>query len=153
MSATSTFPFDPAEIDAVVLSHAHIDHAGNLPNLVKQGFKGNIWCTSATRNLSTYMLQDAGHIQESDISYLNRKLIKQGQPPLVPIYTKADAQVALKQFVSVGFDRPVYVMDGVELTYHNAAHILGAAFVVLDIREHDYRQTVARRLQRRRRAR
>ena len=136
MSATSISRSTRAEIDAVVLSHAHIDHAGNLPNLVKQGFKGNIWCTSATRNLSTYMLQDAGHIQESDISYLNRKLIKEGQPPLAPIYTKADAQVALKQFVSVGFDRPVYVMDGVELTYHNAAHILGAAFVVLDIREH-----------------
>ncbi len=131
------FPFNPVEIDAVVLSHAHIDHAGNLPNLVKQGFKGNIWCTSATRNLSTYMLQDSGHIQESDISYLNRKLVKQGQPPLVPIYTKADAQVALEQFVSIGFDRPVHVMDGVEITYRNAAHILGAAFVVLDIREFD----------------
>jgi metallo-beta-lactamase family protein len=131
------FPFKPSEIDAVVLSHAHIDHAGNLPNLVKQGFRGNIWCTTATRNLSTYMLQDSAHIQESDISYLNRKRLKNGEPPIVPLYTKVDAQAALEQFASIGFDRPVFVMDGVQLTFHNAAHILGAAFVVLDIREFD----------------
>src|SRR5690554_4762934 len=67
------FPFDPKSIDAVVLSHAHIDHSGNLPNLVKQGFKGNIWCTAATRNLSAYMLLDSGYIQEKDVEYLNKK--------------------------------------------------------------------------------
>ncbi|MBP7964891.1 MAG: MBL fold metallo-hydrolase, partial [Caldilineaceae bacterium] len=67
------FPFNPAEIDAVVLSHAHIDHSGNLPNLVKQGFAGSIWCTAATRNLCTYMLMDSGHIQEQDALYLNKK--------------------------------------------------------------------------------
>ncbi len=72
------FPFDPASIDTLVLSHAHIDHSGNIPNLVKQGFKGNIWCTSATRNLSTYMLLDSGHIQEQDVLYLNKTEATQG---------------------------------------------------------------------------
>ena len=67
------FPFDPASIDAVVLSHAHIDHSGNLPNLVKQGFTGNIWCTAATRNLCTYMLMDSGFIHEHDAAYVNKK--------------------------------------------------------------------------------
>jgi metallo-beta-lactamase family protein len=67
------FPFDPATIDAVVLSHAHIDHSGNLPNLCKRGFRGNIWCTSATRNLCTYMLMDSGHIHEQDVAYLNKQ--------------------------------------------------------------------------------
>ena len=131
------FPFKPSEIDTVILSHAHIDHAGNLPNLVKQGFKGNIWCTTASRNLSTYLLQDSAHIQESDISYLNRKRLKNGEPPIQPLYTKTDAQSALEQFVTVGLERPVYVADGVQVTFYNSAHILGAAFVVLDIREHE----------------
>lgn len=67
------FPFEPKSIDAVVLSHAHIDHSGNIPNLVKQGFAGNIWCTAATRNLCVYMLMDSGHIQESDTEFINKR--------------------------------------------------------------------------------
>jgi metallo-beta-lactamase family protein len=127
------FPFDAASIDTVILSHAHIDHSGNLPNLVKQGFRGDIWSTAATRNLSTYMLMDSGHIQESDVEYVNRKRAKEGEPPVAPIYTQADAQKALEQFVGVGFGRPVLVADGVELTYYRAGHILGAAHVALSI--------------------
>lgn len=129
------FPFDPKTIDTVVLSHAHIDHSGNLPNLVKQGFTGSIWSTAATRNLATYMLQDSGHIQESDAEYLNKKRLKAGQPPIAPIYTRADAQASLGQFISVGLHRPVAVADGVKATFYNAGHILGSAFVALDIQE------------------
>ena len=85
------FPFNPMAVDVVVLSHAHIDHSGNLPNLVKHGFAGNVWCTAATRNLCAYMLMDSGHIQEKDIEYLNKKRRKAGEPELEPIYTQADA--------------------------------------------------------------
>jgi metallo-beta-lactamase family protein len=129
------FPFDPASIDAVILSHAHIDHSGNLPNLVKQGFSGNIWCTAATRNLCTYMLMDSGYIQEQDAYYLNKRKRERGEPEIEPIYTQADARATLSQFVSVGLHRPVLVADGVELTFYNAGHILGAAQVALEIRE------------------
>jgi metallo-beta-lactamase family protein len=129
------FPFDPASIDTLILSHAHIDHSGNIPNLVKQGFTGNIWCTAATRNLCTYMLLDSGKIQEQDISYLNRRRVKRGETPVDPIYTQADAQASLAQFIGVGMHRRIPVADGVELTFFGAGHILGAAHVRLDIRE------------------
>ena len=129
-------PFPAASINTVVLSHAHIDHAGNLPNLVKQGFTGNIWCTSATRNLCTYMLLDSGHILESDVAYLNKQRARKGEPLLEPIYTQADARVALAQFIGVGLHRKFSIADGVELTFYDAGHILGAAFVQLDITEH-----------------
>lgn len=131
------FPFDPANIDALVLSHAHIDHSGNIPNLVKQGFAGNIWCTAATRNLCTYMLMDSGYIQEQDVRYLNKKKRRKGEPPVEPIYTRQDAQNSLAQFISVGLHRPVPVADGVEATFFDAGHILGAAFVQLDIHERE----------------
>lgn len=130
------FPFKPAEIDTVVLSHAHIDHSGNLPNLVKQGFTGNIWCTAATRNLCTYMLMDSGYIQEQDAFYLNKKKKRKGEPLVDPIYTKEDAKKSLEYFVSVGYHRPILVADGVKATFYTAGHILGSAFVALDIDEH-----------------
>lgn len=129
------FPFDPAVIDTLVLSHAHIDHSGNIPNLVKQGFRGNIWCTQATRNLCTYMLMDSGHIMEKDVEYVNQRRARKGEAPVAPIYTQQDVPVALHQFISVGLNRPTPIADGVTLTFHNAGHILGAAFVQLDIRE------------------
>jgi metallo-beta-lactamase family protein len=102
---------------------------------VKQGFKGNIWCTAATRNLCSYMLLDSAHIQESDVEYLNKQAAKRGEPAVEPLYTRENAMAALKQFVSLNLHRTVTVTDGVELTFYNAGHILGSAFVVLDIRE------------------
>jgi metallo-beta-lactamase family protein len=129
------FPFDPASIDAVVLSHAHIDHSGNIPNLAKEGFRGNIWCTLATRNLCTFMLMDSGHIQEQDVEYVNKKRKRAGEPPVEPLYTQADVQACLNQFVGVGFGRTVTVADGVDITFFEAGHILGAASVQVDIRE------------------
>ncbi len=131
------FPFDPADIDTVILSHAHIDHSGNLPNLVKQGFKGTIWCTAATRNLSAYMLLDSAHIQEKDVEYVNKKRKRRGETPVEPLYTQEDARSCLEAFVSVGKYRSINVADGVQLTFHEAGHILGSALVVLDIKEHE----------------
>ena len=129
------FPFDPKSIDALVLSHAHIDHSGNIPNLVKQGYLGNVWCTPATRNLSVYMLMDSGHIQESDTEYINKRRRKDGLPPVEPLYTRQDAQESLTRFVTIGLHRPFQVADGVQATFYNAGHILGSAWVALDIRE------------------
>jgi metallo-beta-lactamase family protein len=130
------FLFEPSTINALVLSHAHIDHSGNIPNLVKQGFTGNIWATSATRNLCTYMLMDSGHIMEKDVEYLNKRRRRKGEAPVEPIYTQDDVPKVFDQFVGIGLHRPVLIADGVELTFHNAGHILGAAFVQLDIHEH-----------------
>ena len=111
-------PFDAASIDTVVLSHAHIDHSGNLPNLVKQGYTGTIWCTAATRNLCAYMLMDSGHIHEMDVEYVNQRRARRGEPPVEPLYTRADAQACLEQFVGVGLHRPLTIGDGVKLTYY-----------------------------------
>jgi metallo-beta-lactamase family protein len=131
------FPFEAAAIDALVLSHAHIDHSGNIPNLVKQGFTGNIWCTAGTRNLSTYMLMDSGGIHEQDAAYVNKARARRNEPPIEPIYTRADAQRSLGQFIAVGFDRPVHVTDGVEVTFHQVGHILGAAWISVELNEFD----------------
>ncbi len=119
------FPFDPKTIGALVLSHAHIDHSGNIPNLVKQGFSGNVWCTPATRNLSVYMLLDSGHIQESDTEYINKRRRKDDLPPIAPLYTRQDAQDSLTRFATIGLHRPFQVADGVQATFYNAGHILG----------------------------
>ncbi len=129
------FNFNPTEIDAVILSHAHIDHCGNLPNLCKQGFQGNIYCTFATRDLASIMLEDSARIQMADVEYISKQRAKNGLPRLEPLYTPADAERAMRQFVSVGYDRPLFVADGVKVTFRDAGHILGSAQVVLDITE------------------
>ena len=94
------FPFDPKQIDAVVLSHAHIDHCGNLPNLCRQGFEGNIYCTFATRDLASIMLEDSAQIQRDDAAFVSKKRAKHGLPPVEPLYTATDAEKAVRQFVS-----------------------------------------------------
>jgi metallo-beta-lactamase family protein len=129
------FPFDPHQVDAVVLSHAHIDHCGNLPNLCRQGFHGNIYCTFATRDLASIMLEDSAEIQRADAEFVSRKRAKKGLPPVEPLYTATDAEKAVRQFVTLGYDRPLPVLDGATVTFRDAGHILGAAQVVLDIRE------------------
>ena len=129
------FPFDPKQVDAVVLSHAHIDHAGNLPNLCKQGYSGNIHCTFATRDLCSIMLVDSAHIQMDDAAFVSKQRAKKKLPPVEPLYTIADAEKTLHQFVAVGYERPFLVVDGVTVTFRDAGHILGAAQVILDVRE------------------
>jgi metallo-beta-lactamase family protein len=128
-------PFDPRQIDAVVLSHAHIDHCGNLPNLCRQGFNGSIYCTFATRDLAAIMLEDSAEIQRSDAEYVSRTRAKHQLPPVEPLYTAADAEKAVRQFVALNYERPILVADGVTVTFRDAGHILGSAQVVLDIRE------------------
>ena len=135
MARNTGFPFDPATIDAVILSHAHIDHWGNLPNLVKRGYSGDIICTFATRDLASIMLVDSANIQESDAEFVSRQLARKGLPPVQPLYTVADADKAVRQFVAIGYDRPMRVTDGVTLTFRDAGHILGSAQVVLDLEE------------------
>jgi metallo-beta-lactamase family protein len=129
------FPFEPKTIDAVVLSHTHIDHAGNLPNLCRQGFDGNIHCTFATRDLASIMLEDSAEIQRDDAAFVSKKRAKRGLPPVEPLYSATDAEKAVRQFVALNYDRPFLVADGVTATFRDAGHILGAAQVVLDVRE------------------
>jgi metallo-beta-lactamase family protein len=129
------FPFDPKQLDAVVVSHAHIDHSGNLPNLCRQGFEGNIFCTFATRDLASIMLEDSAEIQRDDAAFVSKKRAKKGLPPVEPLYTAKDADKAVRQFIGMNYDRPFLVTDGVTVTFRDAGHILGAAQVVLDIRE------------------
>jgi metallo-beta-lactamase family protein len=129
------FPFDPRQIDAVVLSHAHIDHTGNLPNLCNQGYEGNIYCTFATRDLAAVMLEDSAEIQCADAEFVSKKRAKQGLPPVQPLYKPQDAEKAVRQFVGINYDRPFPVLDGVTVTFRDAGHILGSSQVVFDINE------------------
>jgi metallo-beta-lactamase family protein len=127
--------FDPTEIDFVILSHAHIDHAGNIPNLVKNGFSGNIYTTFASRDLSTLMLKDTAHIQEKDVEFVNKKRIKNGQNPFTPLYTQADADEALKLFVGINYHREFEITPDIKITFFDAGHILGSAVTFIVINE------------------
>jgi len=128
-------PFDPAQIDAMILSHAHLDHSGNIPTLIKQGYAGDISMTAATRDLLGLMLRDSAHIQEADTAYVNKKRKQQGQPEKQPLYTMADAEKALDSFVSYSYERTFSPMTGVKAVFHDAGHILGSAMVELELNE------------------
>ncbi len=135
-------PFDAASIDAMILSHAHIDHSGNIPNLVKSGFRGDIMCTFATRDLCSTMLLDSAHIQERDVEFVNKKRARKGEPPVEPIYTVEDAVNALEYFNAVGYHRQREVLPGIYVTFLDAGHMLGSAIVVLDIEDRDANRDV-----------
>jgi metallo-beta-lactamase family protein len=135
MERNRNFKFDPSKIDCAILSHAHIDHCGNFPNLCKQGFRGNIYCTFATRDLASIMLADSAKIQQSDAQFVSKQRAKKGQSAVEPLYSMEDAEIATRQFVSFGYNRPMPIADGVTLTFKDAGHILGSAQVVLDVRE------------------
>lgn len=129
------FDFDPATIDAVILSHAHIDHSGNLPSLVKSGYNGPIYTTPPTATLGNIMLLDAAHIQESDTEYLNKKRRRRGEPLLEPIYTVQNAAEAIKRFYPVKYKESFFPVPGVEVRFFDAGHILGSAAIRLDVEE------------------
>lgn len=135
-------PFSARDVDSMALSHAHIDHSGNIPSLVRNGFKGSIYCTFATRDLCSAMLRDSAYIQEQDAKYVNRKRARKGQPPVEPIYTHDDAVTSLEHFVSVGYERPVLIAPGVHCTFLDAGHILGSATILLDVKEGGQRTRV-----------
>ena len=131
----TNFPFDPKQIDAVVLSHAHIDHAGNLPNLAKQGYDGPIHCTDATRDLCGIMLIDSAHIQEQDALFVSKWRAKKHQLPVEPLYRVPDAEKAVNQFVGHPYETIFSPVAGVNVTFRDAGHILGSAQVILDVQE------------------
>lgn len=141
-SRNQNLPFDASQIDILVLSHAHIDHSGNVPNLVKSGFTGDIVCTYATRDLCAIMLRDSAKIQQYDIEYVNKKRERQKLPLLEPIYTTEDAVESLKNFIGIGYERPYRLTPNITLTFYDAGHILGSAIVVLDIVDQDEKRDV-----------
>jgi len=128
-------PFDAASIDACVLSHAHIDHSGNLPSLVKNGFRGPILSTPATRDLCEIMLLDSAYLQVKDVEYVNRRRIRQGKNPFEPLYVAEDVNRALDRFELIPYESPVEVAPGVRLTYHDAGHLLGSCIATFEITE------------------
>lgn len=127
------FPVDPAQIDAIVLSHAHLDHSGYLPRLVRDGFKGNVYASGATIDLAGILLADSAHLQESDAEFANRHGLSKHQPAL-PLYTMADAKRAMMRFKSMEFAAPYEVVPGVHARISRAGHILGASVVEIDWR-------------------
>lgn len=126
------FPVRPRDVDFVLLSHAHIDHCGNLPHLVAEGFSGPIYCTPATRALAGVMLGDAAKIQEEDAAYLNRKRAK-GEPKVEPLYDGRDVYLTLRRFRAVPYDKPTEVGKGMVATFVEAGHLLGSAMIGLQI--------------------
>jgi metallo-beta-lactamase family protein len=120
-------------IDCLILSHAHIDHSGRIPCLVKNGFRGDIFCTSATRDLCAIMLMDSAAIQEKDVEFVNIRRKRKGQNPFEPLYSRADAAKAMEQFVGLSYNRRHQLFPGIHLTLVDAGHMLGSAHVILDI--------------------
>jgi len=129
------FRFDPRSVDAVLLSHAHIDHSGNLPNLVKQGYEGKIYATRATAELGGLMIRDSGRIQESDAEFVNKKRAQRGEDPIDPLYTEQDAEEAAGMFKGVDYAEAFEPIPGVVARFYDAGHILGSAGVSLEIEE------------------
>lgn len=127
------FKFDPKEIDALILSHAHIDHSGNIPNLVKSGFDGPIYTTPATVDLCDIMLKDSAYLQQRDVEWLNKK--KRGPAPAEALYSLEDVERALNNFSGIGYNTATEIFPGIILTYQDAGHILGSAGILLEIEE------------------
>ncbi len=129
------FPFDPENVECVLLSHAHIDHCGRLPLLVKRGFKGLIYCTDATADLLDVMLKDSAYIHEKDAEMQSRKNVRVGKPPVEPLYTIKDAEAALKLVKPVLYDQLIEINPEIKIVFNDAGHILGSAITELWITE------------------
>lgn len=135
--------FEPREVDIVVLSHAHIDHSGLLPKLVADGFEGKIYCTPATRELASVLLEDSAEIQEDEVKYINKRRAADGQPYLKPLYTAEDAKAVQSHFVEHDYGQWKKIDDGVELMYTDAGHIIGSAAVHLRVTENGLTQQLS----------
>jgi len=136
------FPFKPAELDAVVLSHAHIDHSGRLPVLINQGFKGPIYTHAASADLCTTLLKDSAYLNERDTEYRNKRRARKGQKPLEPIYTMKDVEKTIKLFKARDFNAPFSIGENCEVTLNDAGHILGSAMVTLQLSEKGEQRTL-----------
>jgi len=129
------FPFEPAEIDCLLLSHAHVDHCGRIPLLVRQGFKGKIYCTDATADLVQVMLKDCGYIHEKEAIRANRKAKRAGKPEVEPLYTLKEAEDSLKYLAPVLYDQLIVINDEMRIVFNDAGHILGSAITELWVEE------------------
>ncbi|MBN2273144.1 MAG: MBL fold metallo-hydrolase [Bacteroidales bacterium] len=127
--------FNPAEIDYLILSHAHIDHSGLIPYIHKLGFDGHIFCTHATRDLCSIMLADSGHIQEQDTVTFNKKRARKGLPPVEPIYTREDALACMDSFISLPYKKPFQLDENIKVSITNTGHLLGSGVINLEIKE------------------
>ena len=132
------FPFDPAEIEYMVLSHAHIDHCGRIPLLIKRGFKGSIYCTDATADLLEIMLKDSGHIHEQEAEWKNRKNARAGRPLVEPLYTEIEAEESLKFVKPVLYDQLIELNDEMRIVFNDAGHILGSGVIELWVTENEH---------------
>jgi metallo-beta-lactamase family protein len=130
-------PFDPRAIDAVVLSHAHIDHSGRLPLLMKQGFTGPIYTQHASKALCAIMLRDSGYLHEKDAEWANRKRRRKGLPLITPLYTREDGEAVIEQFQGMDYRAGREILPGIEVRLLNAGHILGSAIVELKLTENN----------------
>lgn len=129
------FPYNPSEIDFLILTHAHIDHSGRIPKLVKDGFRGRIITTNATYDLCKIMLKDSAKIQESDVEWENRKRQRAGKKTIEPLYTMKDAENSLKYFEPYFIDQKIKINDNIQIRFKDAGHILGSAILELWVRE------------------
>jgi metallo-beta-lactamase family protein len=139
------FPVPPETVDAVLLTHAHLDHCGLLPKLVRDGFRGPIYCTAATSDIAEIMLRDAARLQEEDAAFKKSRHEREGRKgpfPEVPLYTLEDAEASLPLFSPVGYEQPVHVGDGVEVTFHDAGHVFGSSMIVVDVAQGGERRTI-----------
>jgi metallo-beta-lactamase family protein len=134
--------FVPSEVDYLILSHAHIDHCGLIPKLVKDGYKGVVYATPATKDLASILMEDSAGIQESDAKFLNKRRALQGLPYLQPLYTTEDALLAADRFVIVDYDNWFTIEPGIEFCFTDAGHIIGSAAVHVRITENGKRRQV-----------
>ena len=136
------FPFNASDIDAVILSHAHIDHSGRLPLLVRRGFNGPVWTQNASVDLCRVLLLDSANLHERDAEYESRRRKKNNKPPVKPLYTIEDAQAVLKRFRGIKYKTWKTVLPGIDIRYHDAGHILGSGVVELRLKEGDIKKTM-----------
>jgi len=139
------FPIPPDSLDAVLLTHAHLDHCGLLPKLAREGFHGTIYCTAATSEIAEIVLLDSAHLQEEDAEFKRRRHEREGRTgpyPVVPLYTTDDAKAVLPLFQAVEYDEPVEVADGVEATFRDAGHILGSSMIQVAVRSNGVGRTI-----------
>jgi len=136
------FPFDAKSLNAVIISHAHMDHLGDLPNLVKQGFGGDVHCTSATLDLANIMLMDSANIQEGDIDYVNKVRRRHNEPAVEPLYIKSDVPPTLRLLRGCSYGHPFNLADNIQAVFQDAGHILGSAITILDIDDNGRRISV-----------